>query len=470
MYCCRKCNLNCFNEKRLKEHEKRCVDKIPVKPRLPAHNTKYASLSYKQGDKKYELHEILKDFPEEQHKAIEQIIRDEFDIELTSCKSLGVAGYLAMVKSIGTIELMSDKYTKEFEFMKLAYHGGFTCLNTFRDTCKNNENGMTVDCNSLYPYAGCYPVPISDFEFVDPANWTVDKIKLLSLVNDFGYYFDVSYEISETVKQYIDEYPITRSHENIADVKNRQHYVDHYYNIQMMIHLDYKITKINKVLKFKQFPIMQNFFQKCYSLREKYPEYQSAIKLMMNSIYGMLIARPENITKVIVKNDKEFYQHAYDMTLVKSITVNKDQSVTIEKINPLCFYQTPYHYGIALLCISRRIMSTFFYNNLKPLKSFRLLSTRTDSFKFIANKDDIDNKLMPVLNKQFGAFKKEGDNFDYFVATNTLNCKYSHDDFIDDLVDKYNNNTITKTEKRRYFMNTLNKRSFNGLTSHAISK
>lgn len=236
----------------------------------------------------------------------------------------------------------------------------------------------------------------------------------------------------------------------------------------MMIQLGYNITKINKVLRFKQFPVMQNFFQKCYSLREKYPKYQSAIKLLMNSIYGMLIARPENITKITVKTEKEFYQHAYDMTLIKSISANTDGSITIEKINPLCYYQTPYHWGVTLLCISRRIMSTFFYNNLKPLKNFRLLSTRTDSFKFIADSSDIESKLMSVLNKQFGAFKEEGETFKYFVASNTLNCKYEYGSEVDELVDKYNNNTITKTEKRRYFMNTLNKRSFDGLQSHAI--
>ena len=221
MFVCRKCNLNCFNKDRLKEHEKRCVDKIPIKPRLPVHGTKYCSLMYKPGNYKYDLKDILSDFPEDQYQAISQIIKNEFDIDLTSCKSLGVAGYLAMVKSIGTIDLMTDKYTKEFEFMKLAYHGGFTCLNTFRDSCKKNEIGMTIDCNSLYPYAANFPMPISDFEFVDPAHWTVDKIKLLPLNNDFGYFFDVSYTIPETIKNIVDSYPVTRSQENIADVKNR---------------------------------------------------------------------------------------------------------------------------------------------------------------------------------------------------------------------------------------------------------
>ena len=468
MYSCSKCGLNCFNEKRLKQHIDRCINGKSIKPRLPVHNSKYASLTYKPGDNKYELHEILKDFPVETHEAISEIIKNEFDIELTSCKSLGVAGYLAMIKSIGTIELMSDKYIKEFEFMKQAYHGGFTCLNTFRDTCKNNEIGMTVDCNSLYPYSACYPVPISDFEFVNPTNWTVDKIKLLPLNNDFGYYFDVSYEIPETIKNIVDAYPVTRSQENIADVKNRSNYVDHYYNIQTMIQVGYKITKINKVLRFKQFPVMQNFFQKCYSLREKYKEYSSAIKLMMNSIYGMLISRPENITKITVKTEKEFYKEAYDMTLIKSISTNPDGSITLEKINPLCYYQTPYHWGVTLLCISRRIMSTFFYNNLWRLKDFRLLSTRTDSFKFIADRKDIEQNLMPVLNKEFGAFKEEGKTFKYFVATNTLNCQYEHGSEVDELVDKYVDGSLTKTEKRRYFMNTLKKRKFDGIISHAI--
>ena len=468
MFVCSKCGLNCFNEKRLKQHVDRCINGMPIKPKLPAHGSKYATLYYRQGNYKYDLKEILKDFPEDQHEAIENIIKKEFNIELTSCKSLGVCGYLAMIKSIGKIELMSDKYTKEFEFMLKAYHGGFTCLNRLRDSCKENEIGMTVDCNSLYPYAACYPVPISDFEFVDPGKWTVEKIKLLPLNNDFGYYFDVAYEIPETIKNIVDDYPVTRSRENIADVKNRDHYVDHYYNIQTMIQVGYNITKINKVLQFKQFPIMQNFFQKCYSLREKYPLYQGAIKLMMNSIYGMLISRPENITKITVKTEKEFYKEAFDMTLIKSMNYNSDGSITLEKINPLCYYQTPYHFGITLLCISRRIMSTFYYNNLWRLKSFRLLSTRTDSFKFIADRKDIDEHLMPVLNKQFGAFKEEGETFKYFVATCTLNCQYERNSEVDELVDKYVKGSLTKTEKRRYFMNTLKKRKFDGVKSHAI--
>ena len=113
-------------------------------------------------------------------------------------------------------------------------------------------------------------------------------------------------------------------------------------------------------------------------------------------------------------------------------------------------------------------MSTFFYNNLWRLKSFRLLSTRTDSFKFIADRKDIEQNLMPVLNKQFGAFKQEGDTFKYFVANNTLNIKYTHDEELDELVDKYVNGSLTKTEHRRYFANTVNKRKFDGIISHAI--
>ena len=159
---------------------------------------------------------------------------------------------------------------------------------------------------------------------------------------------------------------------------------------------------------------------------------------------------------------------AFDMTLIKSMNYNSDGSITLEKINPLCYYQTPYHFGITLLCISRRIMSTFYYNNLGCLKSFRLLSTRTDSFKFIANRQDIDEYLMPVLNKQFGAFKQEGETFKYFVANNTLNIKYTHDEELDELVDKYVNGSLTKTEHRRYFANTVNKRKFDGIISHAI--
>ena len=77
MYSCSKCGLNCFNEKRLKEHIDRCINGKSIKPKLPAHNSKYATLTYKQGNYKYDLKEILKDFPEETHEAIEQIIKND---------------------------------------------------------------------------------------------------------------------------------------------------------------------------------------------------------------------------------------------------------------------------------------------------------------------------------------------------------------------------------------------------------
>ena len=70
MYSCSKCNLNCFNKERLKQHVDRCINNIPIKARLPVHNSKYALLSYKPGNNKYELHEILKDFHEVEEPMI----------------------------------------------------------------------------------------------------------------------------------------------------------------------------------------------------------------------------------------------------------------------------------------------------------------------------------------------------------------------------------------------------------------
>ena len=468
MNICKRCNLNCFNSERLKQHEEKCIRKIPIKPRLPLANSKYATVTFKPGTKEYDLKEILEYFPEEQHQEIKQCIQDEFGIDLLKCKSLGVAGYMALVKSIGKIDLMTDKYTKEFDFMLNAYHGGYTCLNRFKSVAKATEIGMTIDCNSLYPYAACFPMPIDSYKFTDPNEWDSQRIMQISLYGETGYYFDVAYTIPEDVKNYIDDYPITRSRENIADVIDRTNYVDHYYNIQMMILSGYKITKINKVLQFRQKPIMQEFFLKCYNLRNKYPRIQSAIKLLMNSIYGLLIVKPENITKITVNTDKEFYQHAYDMTLIKSVEYNTDGSVTLEKINPLCFYQSPFHWGITLLSISRRVMSNFYYKNLKPLNNFRLLATRTDSFKFIADKNDIEEKLLPVLSKELGKFKQEGQMFTYFIANNTLRVAYEYDEELEELIDRHIKGLTTKTENRRYFANTTCKRAFNGLQSRAL--
>ena len=98
----------------------------------------------------------------------------------------------------------------------------------------------------------------------------------------------------------------------IPNLGNKTNYVLHYKNLQLYLSLGMKLTKIHKVLKFKQSDWMKkhvdfnnerrtnaaNSFEKCF------------FKLMINSVYGKTMENLQKRIKVgIVNNEEDFLKY-----------------------------------------------------------------------------------------------------------------------------------------------------------------
>ena len=116
-----------------------------------------------------------------------------------------------------------------------------------------------------------------------------------------------------TVQKITDEFEI-----KIGDVKklipnlgNKTNYVLHYRNLQLYLSLGMKLTKIHRVLKFRQSDWMKKYIS--FNTEERISATNSFekdfFKLMINSVYGKTM---ENLQKRInvrlVNNEKDFFK------------------------------------------------------------------------------------------------------------------------------------------------------------------
>ena len=158
----------------------------------------------------------------------------------------------------------------------------------------------------------------------------------------------IPYDMSDYCKKIADEYGI-----KVGDVKklipnlgNKTNYVVHYRNLQLYLTLGMKLTKIHKVLKFKQSDWMKKYIDFNTEKRTNAANSfeKNFLKLMINSFYGKRMknsvkkinirlvnnekdllkytSRPTHIThKIFDKNYATIYEIKLILTLIKPIYV-----------------------------------------------------------------------------------------------------------------------------------------------------
>ena len=117
--------------------------------------------------------------------------------------------------------------------------------------------------------------------------------------------------LSKYCKKIVDKYEI-----KVGDVKklipnlgNKTNYVVHYRNLQLYLSLGMKLTKIHRVLKFKQSDWMKNYInfntEKIMNAANDFEK--DFFKLMINSVYGKAMRNvPKKINVRSVNKAKDF--------------------------------------------------------------------------------------------------------------------------------------------------------------------
>ena len=177
----------------------------------------------------------------------------------------------------------------------------------------------------------------------------------------------------------------------IPSLGNKTKYVVHYRNLQLYLSLGIKLTKIYKVLKFKQSEWMKKYIdfitKKTMGATNDFEKY--FFKLMINSVYGQTM---ENLRKRInvrfVNNKKDFLKYTSRPTYVIHKLFNKNFAA-IHEIKQVLVINKPIYVGFTVLDLSKWLMYYFHYNFIKKIFNAKLLFTDTDSLTYEIKSENV---------------------------------------------------------------------------------
>ena len=193
--------------------------------------------------------------------------------------------------------------------------------------------------------------------------------------------FAVSSDIlSKYCKKIADNYEI-----KVGDVKQlipnlgkKTNYVAHYKNLQLYLSLGMNLTKIHRVLKFKQSEWMKKYIDFNTEKRMNAAnDFEDFLKLMISSVDRKTM---ENLQKRInvrlINNAEDFLKYTVKPTYITHKIFGKDYAA-IHKIKPVLILNKPIFVGFTVLDVSKWKIYDFYYNFIKKNFDAELLFTDT---------------------------------------------------------------------------------------------
>ena len=180
----------------------------------------------------------------------------------------------------------------------------------------------------------------------------------------------------------------------IPNLGNKTKYVLYYRNLQMYLSLGMKLTKIHRVLKFKQSDWMKKYLDFNTEKRKNATNdfEKDFFKLMINSVYGKTIKNlRKKINVRLANNAKGFLKYTNRPTYVthKLINIFNKDYAAIHEIKPVLVLNKPIYVEFTVLDLSKWMMFDFHYNFIKKNFNAELLFTDRDSLVYEIKSENV---------------------------------------------------------------------------------
>ena len=222
-------------------------------------------------------------------------------------------------------------------------------------------------------------LPYKDFEFITIT--TLDVILNTPDDSDHGYYIVCDIDYTNECKERTEQLALmpnkrkikdnelgyrqrekskARSKKIILDQNNKTEYMVHYRMLKFYVKMGVKVTKIHRVIKFKQDYICSDYIQNNTNKRAtaKTEAEKDEGKLINNSLYGRMCM---NFFQSKFLHDEEKIMKSVSKPTFKKITRYRDYS-QIEYIEKKIKYDSPVYVGVTILELSKLHMYDVFYN------------------------------------------------------------------------------------------------------------
>ena len=323
------------------------------------------------------------------------------------------------------LELIND--IDMYQFIEKGMRGGISYIanryskanNKYMKMYDDKEDSkyiMYLDANNLYGWAMSQFLPVGGFKWLEKVDnlykYTDTSKKGLILEVDLVYPKELhnlhnDYPLapekikinedmlSDYCKKIAEKYNLSVGHVSklIPNLNDKTKYVVHYRNLKLYQELGLVLSKVHRILEFKQSSWLKEYIDFNTSKRRqaKNDFEKDFFKLMNNSVFGKTM---ENLRKRVdvrlVTDVGKFKKMISKPTYINSKIFNEDL-VAVHKIKECLTLNRPAYIGMCILELSKLLMYDFHYNYIKDKYNDKamLLFTDTDSLTYEIQAEDV---------------------------------------------------------------------------------
>ncbi|KAJ8915413.1 hypothetical protein NQ315_008302 [Exocentrus adspersus] len=325
-------------------------------------------------------------------------------------------------------------------FMDRGIRGGVSqCSNRYAEA--NNKFMPTYDCtqpsnylmyfdvNNLYGWAMCQYLPYGGFEWM--RNFENFDVTQVSDEAPEGYILEVDLEYPEYLHDTHKDLPLCPEHLTPPNSKlpklmttlyifkytlhfffttlyDKKRYIIHYRNLKQALSLGIKLTRIHRILKFKQSDWLKVYIDLNTKLRaQSLNEFEKNLyKLLINAIFGKTMENIRRHRIIILRNHwdgKWGVKNYIANPNFHSIKIFDADLVAVELNKAEICFTKPLYVGLCILDISKTCVYDFHYNfMLKNLgNNCKLLYTDTDSLVYQITCNDVYTEVIKKNLEKF---------------------------------------------------------------------
>ena len=200
----------------------------------------------------------------------------------------------------------------------------------------------------------------------------------------------------------------------VCTLLNKEKYKIHYLYLKYVLQLGLKVTKIHRVLSFKQTDFARKFIDLTARLRiEAKSDFEKdQIKKISNSVYGKYLANPLKYIICKVATTQTTFEHAISHPSTESFRILSEQLVLVYQKKSEVEFRQAWLVGGCVLDLSKLQMASLFTEiQVASNNSSQMLFTDTDSFAMLIQTPD---------ENQFFAKLKDCMDFSNYPRTHVL--------------------------------------------------
>ena len=364
----------------------------------------------------------------------------------------------AMLRMTGvTLELLTDP--DMYLMIENGIRGGISMISNKHGKANNKyqddyDPSMTskyiiyLDANNLYGWSMSEPLPYGEFKWLtdeEVSNFHVEDIPDHS---DVGYILEVDLDYPTSLHDQHSDYPLAPEKMVITDdmlspysqklktnlqlkgqctsklipnLHSKKKYTVHYRNLKFYLQQGMILTKVHKIIQFKQSPWLKKYIDFNTEKRKNASSVfeKDFFKLMNNSVFGETCENLKKRTNIVLVNNEKTMKKLCAKPSFKSFKIFNEHLTAVHKSQSSILLNRPAYVGFVVLDVSKILMYRFHYNVIKKRYGDKaiLLFTDTDSLCYLILTDDIYQDML--------------DNIDEFDTSD-----YKEDHFLHSLMNK----------------------------------